>query len=61
MYCPSCPMLIELTLQDLPGVHDVTVSTADSRTVVTFDKTRVTLDAILTEIRKSGYDAECVA
>jgi copper chaperone CopZ len=61
MYCPSCPMLIELTLRDLPGVDDVTASTADSLTVVVFDETRVTLDAILIEIRKSGSGAECAA
>jgi copper chaperone CopZ len=61
MYCPSCPVLIELTLRHLPGVDGVTASTTDSLTVVAFDETLVTLDPILTEIRKSGCGAECAA
>lgn len=61
MYCPSCPMLIELTLRELPGVGDVWASTADCKTVVTYDESLVSLDAIVTEIRNAGYGAECAA
>ena len=61
MYCPSCPMLIELSLRDLPGVDDVRASTADCETIVTFDESLVTPDTILNEIRNAGYGAECAA
>jgi copper chaperone CopZ len=61
MHCPSCPMLIELSLRDLPGVGDVRASTADCQTVVTYDESLVTLDAIMNEIRNAGYGAECAA
>ena len=61
MYCPSCPMLIELSVCDLPGVADVQVSSADCRTVVTYDESQTTAETILDEIRNAGYGAECVA
>ena len=61
MHCPSCPMLIELNVCDLPGVTAVRASTADSLTVVTFDESIITPDAIVNEIRNSGYGAECAA
>ncbi len=61
MYCPSCPMLIELSVCDLPGVAAVQVSSADCRTVVTYDESVIAADSILDEIRNAGYGAECVA
>jgi copper chaperone len=61
MHCPSCPMLIELSLRDLAGVGDVRSSTADCETVVTYDESLVTPDTIMNEIRNAGYGAECAA
>ncbi len=61
MHCPSCPMLIELSVRDLPGVSDVRVSNADCSTVVTYDESVITQDVILNEIRSAGYGAECAA
>jgi copper chaperone CopZ len=61
MHCPSCPMLIELSVRDLPGIGDVRVSNADCETVVTYDDSFITPESILTEIRNAGYGAECAA
>ena len=61
MYCPSCPMLIELSVCDLPGVSTVKVSNADCSTVVTYDESKINAEAILQEIRGAGYGAELVA
>ena len=61
MYCPSCPMLIELSLSDLPGVSAVQVSSADCSTVVTFDESAITAETIIREIRDAGYGAERIA
>jgi copper chaperone CopZ len=61
MHCPSCPMLIELSLRDLPGVNDVRVSTVDCQTIVAYDESLLTPEAILNEIRSAGYGAECAA
>jgi len=61
MHCPSCPMLIELSVCDLPGVTAVQVSIADCSTVVTYDESKIDAQAILEEIRGAGYGAERVA
>jgi copper chaperone CopZ len=61
MHCPSCPMLIELSVSDLPGVTAVQVSSADCSTVVCFDESKITAENILDEIRGAGYGAKCVA
>jgi copper chaperone CopZ len=61
MYCPSCPMLIELSVCDLPGVTAVQVAAADCSTRVTYDESQITPEAILQEIRDAGYGAERVA
>jgi copper chaperone CopZ len=61
MHCPSCPMLIELSVCDLPGVTAVRVSNADCSTIVTYDESAITADAILDEIRGAGYGADRVA
>jgi len=61
MHCPSCPMLIELSVCDLPGVTAVQVSNADCSTVVTYDESKIDAQAILEEIRGAGYGAERVA
>ena len=61
MHCPSCPMLIELSVCDLPGVRQVRVSNVDCSTVVTYDESTIAAETILAEIRNAGYGAEPVA
>ena len=60
-HCPSCAMLIEMNVSELPGVQDVKASHADGRAAVTYDPSAVTPDAIAEEIRKAGYGAEILA
>jgi copper chaperone CopZ len=61
MHCPSCPMLIELSVCDLPGVTTVRVLNADCSTVVTYDESKISAEAIIEEIRRAGYGAKRVA
>ncbi|NTW28228.1 MAG: heavy-metal-associated domain-containing protein [Coriobacteriia bacterium] len=61
MHCPSCAMLIQLSVEDLPGIESVKASNADGLTTVTFDPAAVTAEAIAEEIRKAGYSAEILA
>ena len=61
MHCPSCSMLIELNLGDLPGVEVVKASNADSLTTVTYDEASIDSQAIVEEIRNAGYEAEILA
>lgn len=58
MHCPSCSMLIEMTVSDLDGVADVHADHRTGETEVTFDPEKVDTDRIVEEIRKAGYGAE---
>jgi copper chaperone CopZ len=60
MHCPSCSMLIEMDVADLPGVESVKASVVDGTTVVTFDPSQIDIDAIADQIRKDGYGADIV-
>ena len=61
MHCPSCSMLIEMNVCELPGIEEVKASHADNLTVVTYDASAVTAEEIAEEIRRAGYDAEILA
>jgi copper chaperone len=61
MHCPSCSMLIEMNVSDLPGVETVKASHADGVTVVTYDQSQVDAARIESEIRAAGYEAEIVS
>jgi len=61
MHCPSCSMLIEMNVSDLPGIESVRASHADGLTTVTFDPSAIDADKIADEIRAAGYDAELMA
>lgn len=60
-HCPSCSMLIEMNVGDLPGVDQVKASHADGIATVTFNPSAVDTDTIVEEIRKAGYGAEVLA
>lgn len=58
MHCPSCSMLIEMNVGDLPGVLSVKASNADGMTSVDYDPAQIDVSAIVKEIRDAGYGAE---
>lgn len=58
MHCPSCSMLIELNVSDLPGVESVRADYKTGVTEVVFDPGAVTSEEIVAEIEKAGYSAE---
>lgn len=58
MHCPSCSMLIEMTVGELDGVAEVRSDHRTGKTSVTFDPDKVDSDRIVDEIRKAGYGAE---
>ena len=58
MHCPSCSMLIDMTLGDVDGVVDSKTDHVTGLTVVTFDDTKTGVGAIIDAIRSVGYDAE---
>lgn len=58
MHCPSCSMLIEMDVAELPGVDSVKASVADGSTEVTYDPAQIGPEAIADAIRKLGYGAD---
>lgn len=58
MHCPSCSMLIQMDVSDLPGVTSVSADHRTGVTEVTYDETSVTADEIVDAITKAGYAAE---
>ena len=61
MHCPSCSMLIEMTLTELPGVVEAKADQARGTTVVTYDPSVLDTTAIAEAIRSTGYGAELAA
>ncbi|WP_137811180.1 heavy-metal-associated domain-containing protein [Gordonia sp. GAMMA] len=60
MHCGSCSLLIDDTLEDLPGVLASTTSRKKGLTTVDLDPTRTTTDEVVTAIAELGYPAEVV-
>lgn len=58
MHCPSCSMLIQMDVSDLPGVSSVNSDHRTGVTEVTYDEGTITSDEIIDAIAKAGYGAE---
>lgn len=57
-HCPSCSMLIEMTLTELPGVVEAKADHARGTAVVTYDPAVLDTTVIAEAIRGTGYGAE---
>ncbi|MGH9153980.1 MAG: cation transporter [Acidimicrobiales bacterium] len=58
MHCSSCGMLIDETLEELPGVSSSSTNVRKHRTKVEFDPARTTVANLVKAIAKLGYRAE---
>ncbi|GAD83337.1 heavy-metal-associated domain-containing protein [Nocardia asteroides NBRC 15531] len=56
MHCGSCALLIDDTLEDLPGVRSTQTSRKNHRTIVDLDPTTTTGD-VIAAIAELGYTA----
>lgn len=61
MHCESCEKLIASELEDLPGIHHSTITTADKGGEVMFDDEVVSEEDILSAVKTAGYDASIVS
>ncbi|MCA9318190.1 heavy metal translocating P-type ATPase [Candidatus Saccharibacteria bacterium] len=61
MHCESCEKLITSELEDLPGIHHSTITTADKGGEVMFDEGVVSEEDILSAVKTAGYDATVVS
>lgn len=57
MHCRSCSMLVQMTLEDLPGVESATSDFATGITDVVYDPAVVTVDQLIEAIVGAGYGA----
>lgn len=58
MHCTSCALTIDMDLEEVEGVMTVKTSYAKGETEVEFDQEKVTEEAIIKTIQKTGYNAE---
>lgn len=60
MHCTSCAMNIDGELEDTEGVKEAKTNYARQQTEVTFDPEKVTVEKMISIIRKldESYDAE---
>jgi copper chaperone CopZ len=57
MHCASCGMLIDETLEELPGVTRSTTSLRERRTTVEAEQDQATPEAVIAAIAEAGYTA----
>jgi len=57
MHCGSCALLIDDTLEDLPGVHDTRTTVKTGRATVELDLTRSSPEDVIAAISDIGYQA----
>jgi len=57
MHCPSCPRLIQLDLEEKPGVVAVNANLETKLVVVEFDPNNISNTELINTIKESGYTA----
>lgn len=57
MHCSSCSILIDESLEELPGVVSASTDLRKELSTVDYDERLVTLDQITAEIASLGYVA----
>jgi|RhiMethySRZTD1v2_1073278.scaffolds.fasta_scaffold1233544_1 periplasmic mercuric ion binding protein len=55
MYCATCPFVVKKSLEAVPGVAKVTVSYQDKTAIVTYDDSKVGLNALTGSTTNAGY------
>jgi periplasmic mercuric ion binding protein len=55
MTCALCPCTVKASLQAVPGVSTVVVSFEDKTAIVTFDDSKVEVDALVKATTNAGY------
>lgn len=55
MYCAACPLIVEKSLERVPGVAKVAVSYQDKTAVVTYDDGKTDVQALTAATANAGY------
>ena len=59
-HCPSCTMLIELTVDEIDGVASVKADHARDIATIDYDPAKTSPESVAEAIRTAGYGAEVV-
>lgn len=60
MHCTSCGLLVDDTLEDVPGVVRAETRVREGRTTVHVDADRCTPDRLVAAVAEAGYTARVV-
>lgn len=58
LHCQSCSMLVQMELEDLPGVASAVSDFRTGMTDVVYDPDQVTVESLLAAVVSAGYGAE---
>lgn len=58
MHCTSCAMNIDMDLEDVDGVKNVSTSYAKQECEVEFEEDKANVEIIIQTIQKTGYQAQ---
>lgn len=61
MHCPSCSLLVDMMVSELDGVESVSSDYVTGEISVKIDIDRSNVDAVVSAIKKAGYEAELIA
>ncbi|MFI7676317.1 heavy-metal-associated domain-containing protein [Actinophytocola sp. NPDC049390] len=61
MHCGSCALLIDDTLEDLPGVHSTQTTVKQGRSTVELDPSQSSPEDVIAAIEELGYRAAPVS
>ncbi|SEP53341.1 heavy-metal-associated domain-containing protein [Amycolatopsis saalfeldensis] len=60
MHCGSCALLIDDTLEDLPGVHSTQTTMKQARSTVELDPSQNSPEDVIAAIEELGYRASAL-
>lgn len=60
MHCDSCPKVIKLSLEEIPGVQSAEASLSTKKVTVVFYPTQVTSETLFQVIKDTGYSPEII-
>ncbi|WP_096271286.1 heavy-metal-associated domain-containing protein [Paucisalibacillus globulus] len=60
MHCKDCPKKVERSISKLEGVSKVTVSYEDENGYVTFNSDLLSMNQIISRIKKMGFEANVI-
>jgi len=57
MHCTSCALIIEKSLEKVPGVKEANVNFSAEKALITYDESTVKKESFIDAVKKTGYSA----